>query len=84
MEYLGAIVAMVKILAVVVLFILVIYSIAVENDPKRKLSEVVTCIAIVAIIAGMQTVLPKMLGTNNKDLATALTNWDPSMLLKSK
>ena len=80
MLYLGAIVAMVKILAMVVLFVMVVYSTAVENDPKRKLTEIVTCIAIVSIIFGMQIIIPKMLGNKSPELISALTSWDPKPL----
>jgi hypothetical protein len=82
--YIGGIVAIIKILAMVVLFIMVIYSTAIENDPKRKFTELITCIVIIVVIISIQTVVPKLVGQNSEALTQILTNWDPKVLFDKK
>ena len=84
-KYLGGVIALVKILALVVVFVMIIYSTAIETDPKRKLIEIVTSIGIASMIFAMQTILPAVLGSGvPKSVIAILTSWDPSTLTNSK
>ena len=60
---------------------MLIYGIAVESDTKRKFTEMATSLVVVAVIVAMQTVIPKMLKEQSKDLTDVITNWDVKKLL---
>ena len=80
--FLAGLVALLKIIALVIVFIMLIYGIAVESDTKRKFTEMATSLVVITIIVAMQTVVPKMLKDKSSELKTILTNWDVKKILE--
>jgi ABC-type Na+ efflux pump permease subunit len=83
MENVVAIVALIKLAAVLIMFGTFLYGVAVESDAKRKFTEIMTTVIILAVLMGMQFLIPRMAGANAQTLRDACTAWDPTPLFQT-